>query len=75
MAVHLPKGTRDFLPEQMIQREQVIQTLTGIFVRYGFEPLQTPAVERIETLTGKYGDDGEKLIFRVLKRGEAGKRG
>ncbi len=75
MAVHLPKGTRDLLPEQMIQREQVIETLTRIFVRYGFEPVQTPAVERIETLTGKYGDDGEKLIFRVLKRGEAGKRG
>jgi len=75
MAVHLAKGTRDFLPAQMNNRLKVIDTVRGVFQRFGFEPLETPAVERIETLTGKYGDEGEHLIFRILKRGEGGKRG
>jgi len=75
MGVHLAKGTRDLLPEQMIRRQKVVDTVTGVFRRYGFEPQLTPAIERIETLTGKYGDDGEKLIYRILKRGEGGKRG
>jgi len=59
----------------MNHRLQVINTVRGVFARYGFEPLETPAFERIETLTGKYGDEGEKLMFRILKRGEGGKRG
>jgi len=73
--VFLPKGTRDLLPADMNRRLQVIDTVRGVFARYGFEPLETPAFERIETLTGKYGDEGEKLMFRILKRGEAGKQG
>ncbi len=73
--VHLPKGTRDLLPEAMIRRQSVVKTVTEVFARYGFAPQCTPAFERIETLTGKYGDDGEKLIYRILKRGEGGKRG
>ena len=73
--VFLPKGTRDLLPSAMNHRLQVINTVRGVFARYGFEPLETPAFERIETLTGKYGDEGEKLMFRILKRGEGGKRG
>lgn len=75
MSVHLPKGTRDFLPAQMRNRNRVIAILRGVFERFGFEPLETPAFERIETLTGKYGDEGEKLMYRILARGEAGKRG
>ena len=75
MPVFLPKGTRDLLPELMNKRLEVINTVRGVFSRFGFEPLETPAFERIETLTGKYGDEGEKLIFRILKRGEGGKRG
>jgi histidyl-tRNA synthetase len=75
MSVFLPKGTRDLLPELMNKRLEVIDTVRGVFSRFGFEPLETPAFERIETLTGKYGDEGEKLIFRILKRGEGGKRG
>ncbi len=75
MAVHLAKGMRDFLPAQMNNRLRVIETLRGVFTRFGFEPLETPAVERIETLTGKYGDEGEHLIYRILKRGEGGRRG
>ncbi len=73
--VHLAKGTRDLLPETMIRRQAVVEILTEVFARYGFAPQCTPAIERIETLTGKYGDDGEKLIYRILKRGEGGKRG
>ena len=73
--VHLAKGTRDLLPETMLRRQTVVEILTEVFVRYGFAPQCTPAIERIETLTGKYGDDGEKLIYRILKRGEGGKRG
>ena len=73
--VFLPKGTRDLLPAQMNRRLQVIDTIRGIFARYGFDPIETPAFERIETLTGKYGDEGEKLMFRILKRGQGGKRG
>mgnify|MGYP000962021574 CR=1 FL=1 len=73
--VHLPKGMRDILPQQMILRQRVISTIQQVFLRYGFAPLETPAMERIETLTGKYGDEGDKLIFRVLKRGEGGQQG
>ena len=75
MSVHLAKGTRDHLPEKMNQRLYVISVLREVFQRYGFEPLETPAFERIETLMGKYGDEGEQLIFKILKRGEGGKRG
>lgn len=65
----LPKGTRDFLPEQMVRRQYVFDTVREIFERYGYEPLETPAIEKLEVLSGKYGDEGEKLIFKVLKRG------
>lgn len=75
MAVHLPKGARDHLPAAMHRRLQVFRTVREVFSRYGFEPLETPAFERIETLMGKYGDEGEKLIYRILKRGAGGERG
>lgn len=73
--VHLPKGTRDLLPQQMNNRLQVIETVRQVFERFGFEPLETPAFERIETLLGKSGAEADKLIYRILKRGEGGKRG
>ena len=73
--VFLPKGTRDLLPAQMLPRLRVIATLREVFARYGFEPLETPGLERIETLLGKYGEEGDKLIFKVLKRGEGEERG
>lgn len=75
MNVFLPKGTRDFLPEQMRSRLWVIDRLRHVFTRFGFEPLETPAFERIETLTGKYGDEGDQLIYKILKRGEGEKTG
>src|SRR5262245_4054792 len=65
-----PSGTRDFLPDEIRRREHVIDVVRGVYERYGFEPLETPAFENIETLLGKYGDEGNKLIFKILRRGE-----
>jgi histidyl-tRNA synthetase len=61
---------RDFLPEDVRRREYVIGIIKGVYERYGFEPLETPAAENLETLLGKYGEEGNKLIFKILKRGE-----
>lgn len=60
---------RDFLPEDVRKREYVIGVIKEVYERYGFEPLETPAVENIETLLGKYGEEGNQLIFKILKRG------
>jgi histidyl-tRNA synthetase len=65
-----PGGTRDFLPDDIRRREHVIGVVRGVYERYGFEPLETPAFENIETLLGKYGEEGNKLIFKILRRGE-----
>jgi histidyl-tRNA synthetase len=61
---------RDFLPQDLRRREYVIDIVEDVYRRYGFQPLETPALENIETLTGKYGEEGNKLIFKVLRRGE-----
>jgi histidyl-tRNA synthetase len=66
---------RDFLPEDVRRRQYVIGVIEDVYQRYGFEPLETPAVENIETLLGKYGEEGDKLIFRILKRGEGAESG
>ena len=63
------RGMRDFLPEDVRKRELVISVIKTVFERYGFEPLETPAAENIETLMGKYGEEGNQLIFKILKRG------
>jgi histidyl-tRNA synthetase len=65
-----PSGTRDFLPDDIRRREYVIGVVRDVYERYGFEPLETPAFENIETLLGKYGEEGNKLIFKILRRGE-----
>lgn len=65
----LPKGTRDFLPEQMVRRQFVMETVRTIFERYGYQPIETPSIEKLDVLSGKYGEEGEQLIFKVLKRG------
>jgi histidyl-tRNA synthetase len=65
-----PSGTRDFLPDEIRRREYVIGVVRDVYEKYGFEPLETPAFENIETLLGKYGEEGNKLIFKILKRGE-----
>ncbi|QKV92482.1 histidine--tRNA ligase [Streptomyces sp. NA02950] len=63
-------GARDFLAAEFERREGAFATIRAVFSRYGFQPLQTPAFERLDVLTGKYGDEGDKLIFKILRRGE-----
>src|SRR5712691_10087362 len=70
-----PGGTRDFLPDEIRRREYDAEVVRDVYERYGFEPLETPAVENIETLMGKYGAEGNQLIFKILKRGEHEKTG
>jgi histidyl-tRNA synthetase len=69
------RGMRDFLPADVRRREYVIGVIKEVYERYGFEPLETPAVENIETLMGKYGEEGNQLIYKILKRGEHEKTG
>lgn len=69
------RGMRDFLPAEVRKREYVVGVIKSVYERYGFEPLETPAVENIETLMGKYGEEGNQLIFKILKRGEHEKTG
>src|SRR5438876_8199597 len=64
------RGMRDFLPADVRKREYVIGVIKSVYERYGFEPRETPAVENIETLMGKYGEERNQLIFKILKRGE-----
>ena len=65
-----PSGTRDFLAREFGTRERAFAQIRSVFAGYGFEPLGTPAFERLDVLMGKYGDEGEKLIFKILRRGE-----
>jgi len=69
------RGMRDFLPADIRKREYVINIVKEVYESYGFEPLETPAVENLETLTGKYGEEGNQLIYKILKRGEHAKTG
>jgi histidyl-tRNA synthetase len=68
--IQAARGTRDFLPIDVRKREYVVKILKEIYESYGFEPLETPAIENLETLLGKYGEEGNKLMFKILKRGE-----
>lgn len=65
----LPQGTRDFGPEVVRKRQYIFNTIRSVFELYGFQPLETPAMENIETLMGKYGEEGDKLIFKILNNG------
>jgi histidyl-tRNA synthetase len=69
MKPSLPQGTRDFSPETVRKRQHIFQVIRETFERYGFQPLETPAMENLETLLGKYGEEGDKLIFRILNNG------
>ena len=66
----LPKGTRDFTAEVMFRRNYIFETVKTAFECYGYAPIETPAMENIQTLTGKYGDEGDRLIFKVLNSGD-----
>src|SRR5450432_3226683 len=65
----LPQGTRDFGAEIVYKRSFIFNTIRSVFEGYGFEPLETPAMENLETLLGKYGEEGDKLIFKILNNG------
>ncbi|HUM97837.1 MAG TPA: histidine--tRNA ligase [Chitinophagaceae bacterium] len=65
----LPQGTRDFSPEIVRKRNFIFNTIKSVFELYGFQPLETPAMENLDTLTGKYGEEGDKLIFKILNNG------
>jgi histidyl-tRNA synthetase len=66
----IPKGTRDFLPEEMIRRKHIFRIIEETYQRFGFLPIETPAMELLSSLTGKYGEEGDKLLFRVLNSGD-----
>ncbi len=64
------EGTRDFGPEQVRKRTYIFNTVSKVFIKFGFQPLETPAVENLSTLTGKYGEEGDKLLFKILNNGD-----
>lgn len=66
----LPKGMRDFGPRQMMRRQYIFDTIKKVFVKFGFQPIETPAMENLSTLLGKYGEEGDKLLFKVLNSGD-----
>ena len=66
----LVRGTRDFLPAEMLKRQFVFDTIRSVFTKYGYAPLETPAMERLDVLTGKYGEEGNRLIFKILNSGD-----
>jgi histidyl-tRNA synthetase len=66
----IPKGTRDFSAGEMVKRNHIFNTISSVFKKYGYQEIQTPTMENLSTLTGKYGDEGDKLIFKVLNSGD-----
>lgn len=66
----IPKGTRDFSPAEMTRRNYIFDTIRKVFRRYGYQPIETPAMENLSTLLGKYGDEGDKLLFKILNSGD-----
>ncbi|MFT7029671.1 MAG: histidyl-tRNA synthetase, partial [Marinoscillum sp.] len=66
----LPKGTRDFGTEQSAKRSYIIDIISKNFIKYGFQKIETPAMEQLSVLTGKYGDEGDQLVFKILNSGD-----
>ena len=66
----IPKGTRDFSPEEMAKRNYIFNTIKDVYALYGFRQIETPAMENLSTLMGKYGDEGDKLLFKILNSGD-----
>src|SRR6201994_1741817 len=66
----VPKGTRDFSPAEMAKRNYIFDTIKSVFRKYGYQQIETPAMENLSTLMGKYGDEGDKLIFKILNSGD-----
>lgn len=66
----IPKGTRDFSPEEMVRRNYIFDTIRGVFQHYGYQNIETPAMENLSTLMGKYGEEGDRLLFKILNSGD-----
>src|SRR4051812_13246419 len=66
----IPKGTRDFSPNEMVRRNFIFDTIKSVYQRYGYQQIETPAMELTETLLGKYGEEGDRLVFKISPRGE-----
>jgi histidyl-tRNA synthetase len=66
----IPKGTRDFSPAEMVRRNYIFETIKSVFQLYGYQPIETPAMENLSTLLGKYGEEGDKLLFKILNSGD-----
>lgn len=70
MKPSIPKGTRDFMPVEMIRRNYIFNTIRTIFEKYAYQPVETPSMENLSTLTGKYGEEGDRLLFKILNSGD-----
>lgn len=70
MKPSIPKGTRDFLPAQVAKRKYIFSTIEKVFQKYGYVPIETPVMEKLDTLMGKYGEEGDKLLFKILNNGD-----
>jgi len=66
----IPRGTRDFGPEKMVKRNFIFATIKNVFEKYGFMPLETPSLENLSVLKGKYGEEGDQLLFKILNSGD-----
>ena len=66
----IPKGTRDFSPEKMLRRQHILNTIRNVFEKFGYHPLETPAMENLSVLTGKYGAEGDQLLYKILNSGD-----
>jgi histidyl-tRNA synthetase len=70
MKPSIPKGTRDFKPNEVYKRQYIFETIRHVFELYGYQPIETPVMEKLSTLTGKYGDEGDQLLFKILNNGD-----
>jgi histidyl-tRNA synthetase len=70
MKPSIPKGTRDYSPQQVHRQNFIFSTIRGVFQKYGYQPIETPVMENLDTLLGKYGDEGDKLLFKILNNGD-----
>ena len=66
----IPKGTRDFSPQEMAKRNYIFDTIKEVYALYGFQQIETPAMETLHTLMGKYGEEGDRLLFKILNSGD-----
>ncbi|MCK5208649.1 MAG: ATP phosphoribosyltransferase regulatory subunit, partial [Cyclobacteriaceae bacterium] len=66
----IPKGTRDFSPDKMLKRQYILNTIRKVFEKFGYQPLETPAMENLSVLTGKYGAEGDQLLYKILNSGD-----